>query len=414
MATTTYVSNPVAVFNPLKCFAYPSANAQNQGQLNSEENIRWIMLRLTKRTFTLTPDDFKLVRKSATVFTIMKGNANIDGYHFRCDENTDIDITTEDFMTADLQALIDEATSESSAVKIYVSFNKNVDAAKHLLTYSTDTETQQISKFEGFKLVLTNIEPSGNDFYLGYFTVYKKDGDAYINEVVNNVYKCMFINTSNIYADDDNLGKEERTINNLIKYLINSVLGAGMDSDVICYGPNPENQDGTTNVLLCNKQLYLLAQKDPNDTRLTPAERAEIIEAQTNLNYLRLYYNPNTRQGGLQTIHNLDERKEDSVNTDDKVPNHINIMSFDLSTPSSSTDKSTPSFTLHPIKLTLGKVGGSTTIVSDLSVGGNVTVSGNYKSTGGMVLGDISRTATNGDIIANVITGKKVYGAVWS
>lgn len=414
MANIIYESEPVAVFNALKSFAYPSANSQNQGQLNSEENIKWIMLRLTKRSFTLTPEDFQISKKlgANNTFVIASGNANVEGYHFRCTESTEINIDDTAFMTAELQELLANASSVSTAIKIYIKFKKNIDSAGHLLTYSTDTETQTISKFEGFELILTNVEPATNEFYLGYLTVYKNQGETYINEVVNNIYKCMFLNTTNIYADDENLGKEERTINNLIKYLINSLIGGGLDSDIICYGPTPENHDGTTNLFLCNKKLYLLSLKDPNASGLTPAEKQAIIDAQTNINYFRLYYNPSTRKGGMQIVPDLDIRSQDDVSTNDQAPNRINLMSFDLTI----SDNQSPSFKLYPMYVELGKQDGEIKILGSLNVAQNINVTGNYISANGSIKlgGTDTKTLGQGNIEANIITGEKVYGAVWS
>ena len=408
---TTYESDSVAVFNSLKCFAYPSANAQNQGQLNSEENIRWIMLRLTKRSFTLTQQDFALYKKSTDehIFVINAGKANIDGYYFYCSDETEIDLDSENFMTPELVALLATATSPETAIKLYVKFEKNTDSADHLLTYSTDTTTQTISKFEGFKIILTDKEPSVNEFYLGYLTVYKNQGETVIDKVVNNIYKCMFLNSSNIYVDDNNLGNEERTINNLIKYLINSILGKGIDSDIVCYGPDPGNHDGTSNMFICNKQMYTLSQENENDPNLTPEEKSAIIEAKKKINYLRLYYNPTTKIGGLQIVKSLDFRTFDEVPTDDLTDEtdpkyRINILSCNLNV----TENSSPSFNLYPMYMKFGKENGNIEILGNFIVDQNINVAGNYESNNGNI------TLKQGNITANVITGKKVFGAVWN
>jgi len=414
MASTIYESEPVAVFSAINSFAYPSANSQNQGQLNSEENIKWIMLRLTKRTFTLTPDDFKLSKKNTenTIFTISNGDANIEGYHFRCTQTTEIDITDEKFYTAELEQLLVNATSESTAIKLYIKFKKNVDASGHLLTYSTDTSTQTISNFEGFEIILTSATPYADEFYLGYVSVYKNQGNVTISEVVNNPYKCMFINSTNIYADDDNLGNEERTLNNLIKYLINSILGGGLDSDIICYGPDTGNRDGTSNIFISNKKLYLLSTKNPNASGVTAEEKKAIEDAKKNMNYIRIYYNPMERKGGIQLVKGLDVRDQEDVSTTDSPPDRVNLLAFDLNT---EGDKS-PIIELFPMFMTFGKKDGKLTVLGSLEVNQNVNVIGNYISANGSIkLGDTdTKTLGQGNIEAKIITGEKVYGAVWS
>lgn len=373
--TIQYESDSAAVFNPIQSFAYPAANAQNSGQLNSEENIKWIMLRLTRRSFTLTPDDFKLSRTTNTKFTISKGDANIDGYHFKCKEDTIIDITDEAFMNDELRELLQNATSESTAIILYVKFKENVDAAGHLITYETDTETGKMSNFRGFEIFLTNVKPETDEFYLGYLTVYTSSGSPYISKVTNNIYKCMFLNTSNIFADDDNLGETERTVNNLIKYLITKIFGEGLDGDIITYG-NKNNGDKTTNILLSNKDIK---------------------------SYLRFYYDADSKIGGVGIINSLDNIFKRTV-----VTNDIDIVKFDLDS-GDTTNPKRPYFHIFPLDIMLGAAGGQTTISGSLHVGEDIQVDGNYSSeTGDIALG-------RGNIVTNgTISGSKVFGAVWS
>ena len=371
MSTIIYESTPSAVFSYLKSFAYPSANAQNQGQLNSEENIRWIMLRLTRRSFTLTKEDFWVTRTGDYELTIASGDANIEGYHFKCEIDTILDLTSEDFLNQSLQALLDEATTEEDAFTLYIKFKKNIDASGHLLSYSTDTTTGKPTNFQGFEIVLTNVKPEPTEFYLASLEVYKYNGKPYIKSVTNNMYKCMFVNSTNIFADDDALGETDRTLNNLIFYLIRKIMGEGIDGDIITYG---DDNRTTTNVILSKKNSN---------------------------SYLRLYFNAETKIGGLGFINSLGNL----VATNPK--NDIDILEFDL-----ENNK----FQIFPLELTLGVPSGTEGILSgEVKVGNmNVTQSlnviGSYNSTNGSI------NLTNGNIVAKngTISASKVFGAVWS
>jgi hypothetical protein len=372
-----YFSKDVEVFNPKKCMAYPSANSKNSGQLNSEENIRWIMLRLTRRSFTLTPDDFMLTNSStdSSKFVIKSGNANIDGYHFNCTVDTEVSLT--DYFQGEDLHLIDSVTSKSDAKSFYVKFKKNVDAADHLLTYTEDLTTGTMSNFSGITIIITNKPPTSDELYLGTLKVgLGSNNKPHIYAIENNIYKCMFINSSNIYADVDELGNEDRTIINLISYLIRIAMGGGIQSDLVSYGPKDGNGDGTTNLML-TKYHIVNGNKEP-------------------MSYVRLYYNPTTEKGGIGIIDNLFQL------TYSQITNSVDILDFDL------TDRSKPIMHIYPFGLSVNSTG-MLTIDKNLTLNGALNISGAITSTGGGI--DVKNGNVNVD---GVITANKVFGAVWS
>jgi hypothetical protein len=370
----TYETEPLMVFDALQCFAYPSANAQNSGQLNTEENIRWIMLRLTQRSFTLSESDFFLSKTNDTTFTIKNGKANIDGYYFECKTDTIIDVTSSDILTEHLINIIQNITTSANAIPLYIKFKRNVDSAGHLVTYETDTTTNTISKFKGFEIILTDVAPKAEEFYLGYINVYYKNGTICIRDVVNNPYKCTFLNTSNLFADDDDLGNTERTINNLIKMLIRDILNGGLDGDIIVYG-DEVTRDGTTNIFLSRKA---------KDSESQPS-------------YLRLYYNPTTMIGGMGIVNDLSILRESNIRND------IDILSFDLSSDNSN-------FKIFPMNINIGKKDGTSMFNGNVTIEQDLNVTGNYNSD----LGNINLNKGNITVKTGTVSASKVYGAVWS
>lgn len=372
-----YFSKDVEVFNPKKCTAYPSANSKNSGQLNSEENIRWIMLRLTRRSFTLTQDDFMLVNSAtdSSKFIIKSGNANIDGYHFNCTVDTEIDLSNY-FQGEDLH-LIDSVTSKSDAKPFYVKFKKNVDSADHLLTYTEDLTTGTMSNFSGITVIITNKPPESDELYLGILKLgLGANNKPHIWGIENNKYKCMFINSSNIYADVDELGNEDRTLINLIGYLIRVAMGGGMQSDLISFGPKDGNPDGTTNLLMTKYQI-VNGQKEA-------------------MNYIRLYYNPTTGKGGLGIVDSLYQLKYA------EVTNSVDILDFDIS------DRSKPTMNIYPFGLSVNS-SGMLTLNKNLSINGALNVNGTLTSTSGGI------EVRNGNVnVDGIINANKVFGAVWS
>ena len=365
------------VFNVKNCEAYPSSNAQNGGQINSEDNIRWIMLRLTKRSFTLSEQDFKIYyegNSSPSVLCISPGKANIDGYCFSCKEITYIDLN-EFFDESSLGELL-SIIQVSQSVTLYVKFKKCTDSADHLLAYEEDVINHTISKFLGFRLVLTTEVPAADELYLGTIKVKAKNASLYIDEVRSNKYKCMFINASSIYADEDALGKQDRTLYNLIKYIVNQSFNSGV-GDLILYG-NENTMDGTTNIFLSN------INKRDNPQRADEC-------------FLRLYYNAKLNKGGLALVDQLNKLSNTTIT------NSYDIFTFDFS------DTSTPTMKIHINSFTIGDDG----IIlnnGNVDIAGNLTVGGSYFSKGGNInLTSGNITVTNGEVRAT-----KVYGAVWS
>lgn len=374
MANFTFTSDK-EVFNAKQSLAYPASNAQNSGQLNSEENIRWIMLRLTKRSFTLTEQDFKLYYEgnvNPSILKIASGTANIDGYYFRCDEITDIELN--DFFNADEKATLMSQIQIANEVLMYVKFKKNVDAADHLLTYTEDTATQTISKFLGFTITLTTDVPTADELYLGTVKIKVKNSRLYVSEVKSNPYKCMFINSTSIYADEDNLGNQDRTLYNLIKYVVQQTFNTGI-GDLTLYG-NEDTTDGTTNIFLSNR-----------NKRDNPS---------SNECFLRLYYNATSRKGGLALIDQLHKIKNSSIT------NSYDIFTFDFT----STVK--PQMKIHINSFTIGD-NGITLDDGNVGIGKNLTVGGEYYSEKGGINLTAGNITTNG-----IVRAEKVYGAVWS
>lgn len=365
------------VFNVKDCDAYPSSNAQNGGQINSEDNIRWIMLRLTKRSFTLSEQDFKIYyegNSNPSVLCISPGKANIDGYCFNCKEITYIDLN-EFFDESSLGELL-SIIQVSQSVTLYVKFKKCTDSADHLLAYEEDVINHTISKFLGFRLVLTTEVPASDELYLGTIKVKAKNASLYIDEVRSNKYKCMFINASSIYADEDELGNQDRTLYNLIKYIVSQSFNSGV-GDLVLYG-NENNRDGTTNIFLSNTHK-----------RDDPQRAAEY--------YLRLYYNAETSKGGLALVDQFNKLSNPTIT------NSYDIFTFDFS------NTSTPTMKIHINSFTIGD-NGITLDNGNVGIAGNLTVGGSYFSDGGNInLTSGNITVTNGEVRA-----AKVYGAVWS
>ena len=364
------------VFDAKKSIAYPSSNAQNGGQLNSEKNIRWIMLRLTKRSFTLSEQDFKIYydgNSNPSVLCITPGTANIDGYYFNCEETTKIDLN-EFFDESSLGAILSEI-QVSTSVTMYVKFKKCVESNDHLLTYEEDVINHTISKFLGFIITLTTEVPSNDELYLGTIKIKAKNARLYIDEVRSNKYKCMFMNSSSIYADEDALGNQDRTLYNLIQYIVNQSFNSGV-GDLILYG-NEDTGDGTTNIFLSN-----------TNKRDNPQRADEC--------FLRLYYNASSRKGGLALLDQL--HKINNPN----ITNSYDIFTFDFS------NTTNPVMKIHINSFTIGD-NGITLDNGNVGIGNNLTVGGNYYSSSG----NINLTAGNITVGGNV-RADRVYGAVWS
>lgn len=365
------------VFNVKDCDAYPSSNAQNGGQINSEDNIRWIMLRLTKRSFTLSEQDFKIYyegNSSPSVLCISPGKANIDGYCFNCKDITYIDLN-EFFDESSLGELL-SIIQVSQSVTLYVKFKKCTDSADHLLAYEEDVINHTISKFLGFRLVFTTEVPASDELYLGTIKVKAKNASLYIDEVRSNKYKCMFINASSIYADEDELGNQDRTLYNLIKYIVSQSFNSGV-GDLVLYG-NENTRDGTTNIFLSNI-----------NKRDNPQRADEY--------YLRLYYNAATRKGGLALVDQLNKLSNTTIT------NSYDIFTFDFS------NTSTPTMKIHINSFTIGD-NGITLDKGNVGIAGNLTVGGSYFSDGG----NINLTSGNITVLNGEVRASKVYGAVWS
>ena len=163
-----YLSNNIVV--------YPGQNSENdEGKLNTENNLSYIIKRITERNYCLSKKDFTLSVEPDTdygyVIQIAKGQANIQGYH----------IITNNYIRV-------RPPISMTGTKIAIGFKLSKDGSNNLLgdvTYNT------ISEYKGLWISYFDYDTAYNDpeiFILGYL-----DWDG--------------TNFSNVYDNPEKLGR---------------------------------------------------------------------------------------------------------------------------------------------------------------------------------------------------------------
>lgn len=377
------------VFPASTSLAYPSTNSLNGGQVNSEKNIRYIMLRLTRKSFVLPPEkydndsiyvdeDGNVENSARTSYEVLgafdlsvdetdkhkmyisSGECNVDGYYFKCsNDKTEIDFST---LKDEHKSALQEALQKTEDNTLYVVFSTRVDAEGHLLYYTKANGVS--SNFEGVVISFTDEKPNNEELWLGSIT-FTDNTNLIIDHVENNENKFMYINGDNIYIDNSSYPNVSN-LYELIDWFIKHLLGDGLNQDLVVIGPDPANSDGTTNIYITNKNKL----------------HSEL---------LRLYYNPTSHEGGLALY-------SDTVANNGMLIKEI----FSFTGLTSSTNP-------------------RTTIGTKVTMSDNVTIKGTTTHRNSISIydgEDATETSlyinSNGTITSkNTITGTKVYGAVW-
>lgn len=367
------------VFPPQNSLAYPSTNALNGGQVNSEMNVRYIMMRLTRKSFVMLPEkydnesktvdetgnitdsatttygmlgafDITISQENTHSIIIDSGECNINGYYFKCSKPTTLDFNR---LNQQNQNAIVDLLKETTDSTLYIKFGTRVDSEGHLLYYNKSANTT--SNFKGVVITFTNEKPNKEELWLGSVT-FNSNTDLTIKSVTNNSDKFIYINGDNIYIDNSNY-PEVNNIYELVDYFIKKLFGGGLNNDLVVIGPEPTNKDNTTNIYITNKNSL-------------------------HKELLRLYYNTVEHNGGLALY------SDTVANNGSLIRNLItftNLLSNNASV-NICTNLNVESITTHTNKV----------FVKDNDNNTTITVETN---------GDITSTAT--------ITGKVVRGAVW-
>ena len=272
MAVENIISGTIEVMSNESSMAYPSANATNGGELNSEENVREIVNRLTDRSFVLpyipTEDEllysdvetlqigrtFTLSSINNQILTISEGKANIRGYYFKNTNQTTInlydyiinsDTLNDIYYNWDNYRYIDTSTGTEQPVtrdyvRLYVYLTVKKDSIDHILTY--DVENESYSNFKGVVVGLTtDPENSSNyDLLLGYVDV---NSDLSIAGTSNEPNRFLSLNIDKLYK------LENGTIYNfydILKQYLDTV--SSFHSNITVYGP--QNSDDRSYIYL--------------------------------------------------------------------------------------------------------------------------------------------------------------------
>ena len=406
---TAFVGEGLEVFSTTDSLAYPSANAINGGELNSEENIRNIVTRISTKSFvikrlpnadnavgtvisgqneTLDNDNsFGLSHNDNNVLCIAPGECNIRGYYFR--SKVQININFDDYIASttdnDIKDLFVNWSSyiaEGNVATLYVYLVVKQDSTNHILTYSN--VNLNFTNFQGVVVAFTTEPQSAYDLLLGTVDVSKTASGLDITGTTNNIYKFTFIDTDDIFHYDvDN--ETIISIYDLILKYVRANSPSCIHNDLTVLGPTTSN--GTTNIFITS----------PN-----------------NDNVFRLYYNYDNNEGGLALY----------SGTQDESGNVIlggllkNLLVF-TNLPNTTNTSADPTLTITA----------NTTLSEAVTIIGNATISGllitdtsNNTVTMGTQSNDVnvsvygSITFPNGNttIASDTIVADKVYGAVWA
>ena len=295
-------TNDLEVMSSQTSFAYPSANSFNGGEINSEENIRKIVSRITQQSFVIkaipTKDEplynqdieryqigktFTLdtVSGQPSTLVISGGEANIKGYYFKNNQQTYINLL--DFLGQDngIDELyynfndyryIDDSTGAPITmdyVLLYVYLNVKKDSVDHILSY--DIVEDEYSNFRGVTVVLTNNPDNTNDLLLGHIYL---QSDFSISQTFNNSKRFLGIDTDTIFAIDEN--NDKMSLYELIENYISDSKSGVINDNVTVFG----NIGSITYIDLTDKSAnnVLSLQYDPTNNNA----------------YLYIYYPPNS------------------------------------------------------------------------------------------------------------------------
>lgn len=398
------ISGDLKVFSNETSLAYPSANAINGGELNSEENIKNIVTRISTKSYTIrrlpnaddtdgtdVSDETFGLSKSAdgTILYIASGECNIRGYYFRCRSQTNINLT--DYMNESefLTNLYNnwDTIVTGSDITLYVYLNVRKDGTGHILSYSAENLTY--TNFEGVVVTFTDTPTSTFDLLLGTMNISKNTVSPgfIINSVTSNEDRFTFLDANDIFYYDEDTQTLLNLVSLILKYIKENATGSIHD-DITVFGPTISNVDNTTNIYITT----------------TNAEKL-----------FRIFYNATDTTGGLALYSgSLDSDGEVVVGSLIK-----NLMVFtDLPiTPGQVID-------------TLLTIGVNVTISNNAVIDNNLTVNGVTNLNGNVNIGTVSNTSTisiNGSISVlptsnnsngttindSTIIADKVYGAVW-
>jgi hypothetical protein len=445
MAVENIISGTIEVMSNESSMAYPSANATNGGELNSEENVREIVNRLTDRSFVLpyipTEDEllyldletlqigrtFTLSSINNQILTISEGKANIRGYYFKNTNQTTINLfdyiinsdTLRDiYYNWDNYRYIDTSTGAPTItpyVRLYVYLTVKKDSIDHILTY--DVENESYSNFKGVVVGLTNDpENSSNyDLLLGYVLVNR---DLSIVLTSNEPNRFLSLNIDKLYK------LENGTIYNfydILKQYLDTV--SSFHNNITVYGPqNSDNSsyiyltrpnsatalrffynssnnsggielcqptfdtDGNINGVVDRSELPLITFNN------FPEDITQTNNPKLNLGvFTSLPYNTDITENNIYLDGNIiiNKVKEVSINGDDQ--SNINIVSGIINLLGDSGQRS--------LELNIGDIDTNNDV--SVTLNGNITIPNNNNS-------------TTTFIGATTIEASKVFGAVWA
>lgn len=265
MATQSGLSE-LAVFSNAQSLAYPSANAINGGQLNSEENIRDIVTRVSTKSFVIkrlpnadnpidtndaSNDYFSLsyIEGSSTLH-IAPGECNIRGYYFRCKSQTAIDLNayiSQDSFMSDLFSNWDSYADGQQSVTLYVYMNVKKDSAGHILSYMPSE--LEYTNFLGVVVDITNspTEYSYFDLLLGTMEITKTISGFEITQITNNENKFKFLDADDIFHYNS-ITQIYESLQEYIEYLISQSSNGDIHDNLTVFGPTIAND--TTNIYI--------------------------------------------------------------------------------------------------------------------------------------------------------------------
>lgn len=404
---SVFTSTELEVFDKNRTLAYPSANAINGGEINSEENIRNIVTRLSAKSYVIkrvvsketneyaASSTFQLTKDNnvASKLIINGGEANIRGYYFRSRIPTEINLNS--YLTdadSDLYKLynnVDGAWPGASeltypTITMYVYLNVKQDSAKHILTYDVTDTSEDYTPFRGVVVDFTTTTNTDNDLLLGSFELNRDNSGFIINNVISDENRFTFLDANDIYVYNETT-HQFNNLKEIVQQYVQELNLNDIYDNLIVYGPTIS--DNGTCIYLTNNDKNRL---------------------------FKLYFDQNSATGGLGLY--------ESIIEDDEIVDDTLIQSL-------------LSFTSLPVSGIVGNtalvVGTITEIAKSLTVDENLTVNGNTNIDGNTTLGSASNNTTtiNGSITVaksnpsdtstvttideDKIIAKKVFGAVW-
>ena len=407
MADNSFIGEGLEVFNTTDSLAYPSANAINGGELNSEENIRNIVTRISTKSFvikrlpnaenevgtvisneneTLDNDNSFGLSYNNNILCIAPGECNIRAYYFR--SKSQININFDDYISSDtdndLKDLFTNWSTyipDSDNATLYVYLVVKQDSTNHILSYSN--VNLNFTNFQGVVVAFTTELQSAYDLLLGTVSVSKTATGININGTTNNKYKFTFIDTDDIFHYDKDIEDIISIYDLILKYIKNN-MSDSIHNDLTVLGPT--NSDGTTNIFITS----------PN-----------------NNNVFRLYYDHQNNVGGLALYSGT---QDENGNVILGSPIKELLQFTNLPTTSTSSD---PSLTINA-NTTLNE---AVSIIGDATISGllstdinanAVTLGSRFNNINVSIFGNVSFPNGNTTISSDAITADRVYGAVWA